>query len=265
VVHTSWDAASGGTADALASVLGLIDVAGFGPTAPADATKLVTFVPGERVDLVTAALTAAGAGRIGNYQGCSFRAEGVGTFLPGEGAQPVVGAPGRLNREPEVRLEMLVARSVEARVVAALVATHPYEEPAFDLYPVRSNAGLIGRVGGLPVSMSLAEFANNVAGALGTNVRIVGDRDRPVRRIAVLPGSGGSHLDDAAATGADVYVTGDLSHHHARAALDHGLAVIDPGHAGSERPGVAALFAAITKMARDALDLTLNPDPWQAI
>jgi dinuclear metal center YbgI/SA1388 family protein len=268
VAHTSWDAAPGGTADALASALGLVDIVGFGPadrplSDSSGATKLVTFVPAEHVDRVAQSLAVAGAGRIANYRGCSFRSEGVGTFLAGEGAHPSVGAPGRLQREPEVRLEMLIDRSVEAEVVAALVASHPYEEPAFDLYQVRSNSGLIGRVGELAQSLSLAEFSRTVAADLDTRVRTAGHPDRSVRRVAALPGSGGSHLDEVVGTGADSYVTGDLSHHQARACLDRGLVVIDPGHAGSERPGVAALFAAIRKIVPGAVDLTLNPDPWQ--
>jgi hypothetical protein len=98
--------------------------------------KLVVFVPHEALDGVRAALFAAGAGRIGDYERCSWYTEGTGTFLPGESAAPTVGEPGREERVPELRLETVYPVDREAEVVQALRTAHPYEEPAFDLYPL---------------------------------------------------------------------------------------------------------------------------------
>jgi hypothetical protein len=98
--------------------------------------KLVVFVPPEALDPVREALFAAGAGRIGNYEHCSWYTEGTGTFLAGEGAEPTVGEPGREERVPEVRLETVYPAEREPEVVQALRNAHPYEEPAFDLYPL---------------------------------------------------------------------------------------------------------------------------------
>jgi hypothetical protein len=98
--------------------------------------KLVVFVPREALDLVREALFAAGAGRIGEYEHCSWYTEGTGTFLAGAGTSPNVGQPGREERVAELRLETVYPEEREAEVVAALRQAHPYEEPAFDLYPL---------------------------------------------------------------------------------------------------------------------------------
>jgi len=102
----------------------------------AERRKLVVFVPEEALDAVRAALFAAGAGRVGNYERCSWYAAGTGTFLGGEGAEPTVGERGREERVPELRLETVYPAEREAGIVRALRSAHPYEEPAFDLYPL---------------------------------------------------------------------------------------------------------------------------------
>ena len=263
VAHTAWDAARGGTGDALAAALGLGGVTRFGRVDPLAQKKLVTFVPPASADEVAAALSEAGAGRIGNYRSCSFRSQGIGTFLPEAGARPVTGEAGELNRQPEVRLEVVVGAGLEGQVVSALVAAHPYEEPAFDLYEVRSNLASIGRIGDLPGPEALGDFAARVAATLAASVRCSGDRNRMVSRVAVLPGSGGSLAGEAAAIGAEVYVTGDLSHHQTRESLDRGMSTIDPGHAATERPGVARLLAEARNIMPAAIDLTDDPTPWK--
>jgi hypothetical protein len=96
--------------------------------------KLVVFVPADALDAVRDAVFAAGAGRIGAYERCSWYAEGTGTFLGGEGSSPTVGEPGREERVPELRLETVFPAERQAEVVGALRAAHPYEEPAFDVY-----------------------------------------------------------------------------------------------------------------------------------
>lgn len=98
--------------------------------------KLVVFVPREALDNVRDALFAAGAGRIGDYERCSWYTAGTGTFFAGQGADPTVGERGREERVSELRLESVYPEEREAEVVAALRAAHPYEEPAFDLYPL---------------------------------------------------------------------------------------------------------------------------------
>jgi hypothetical protein len=98
--------------------------------------KLVVFVPTEALDTVRDAVFAAGAGRIGDYERCSWYAEGTGTFLGGEGTSPTLGERGREERVPELRLETVFPADRHDDVVAALRQAHPYEEPAFDVYPL---------------------------------------------------------------------------------------------------------------------------------
>lgn len=263
-VHTGFDAAPGGTADALADALGLEEVVAFGPLAGRPRIKVVTFVPEESVDDVAAAMAAAGAGQIGNYTSCSFRSAGHGTFFAGEGTAPVAGSSGAFNREPEIRLEMIAAAAEQAAVVAALIDAHPYEEPAFDVYDVRGSEGTIGRIGTIS-PVTLAELAETVESTLDTSARVAGALDGRVRRVAVVPGSGSDFIADARRAGADVLVTGDVSHHRAREALERGLAIIDAGHGPTERPGVRALYAAVAEIAADVVDLTgIDDSPWEA-
>lgn len=262
-VHTNADAAPGGAADALAEALGLGGVTGFGPLWGPDTVKVVTFVPDHDADEVAEAMARAGAGRIGAYRGCSFRSEGTGTFFAPEHAAPTAGRAGAHNREPEVRVEMVAPAPLVPAVVAALVAAHPYEEPAYDVYQRRGDAGFVGRIGALSERATLGEAARLVRSRLGGVLRVAGDPEAVVDRVAVVPGSGADAADDAVTAGADLLVTGDVGHHRARAAVDRGLAVIDPGHAATERPGVARLYAAVANVVPDTRDLG-HDDPWRS-
>jgi len=266
VVHTAFDVAQGGTSDALAEALGLVDLRGFAPLAGSPSTKIVTFLPESAADSVLDAVALAGAGRIGNYTHCSYRTEGVGTFFAGAGTEPAAGRQGTLNREPEVRLEFIAPHGLQDSVVSAMLTAHPYEEPAFDVFERQGDAGLLGRIGALEDPLPLGEFAATVHQALEhPSLRVAGDPDRLVRRVAVVPGSGEDFLDQAAQLGADTMVTGDLSHHRVQAALERGLCVIDAGHIPTERPGLQALFllaAACSPECRSLLEF--DPDPWGA-
>jgi dinuclear metal center YbgI/SA1388 family protein len=264
VAHTNFDAAPGGSADALAAELGLEEVRAFGALEGRSTIKVATFLPAEAADRVLEAAVAAGAARIGNYTHCSWRAEGVGTFFAAEGTRPAVGAQAALNREPEVRLEFLAPRSRESAVLAALVAAHPYEEPAYDVYERRGELGQVGRIGGVPGELELGALVGAVRERLApAALRVAGDLRRRVVRVAVVPGSGGDWLERAAELGADAIVTGDVAHHRARTALDRGLAVVDPGHAATERPGVRRLRDRVAAHAPEGASLLEHdPDPW---
>lgn len=256
-VHTAFDVAPGGAADALAAAVGIVDPAGFGPMWGGDSAKVVAFVPAEEADAVAAAMAAAGGGTIGNYSSCSFRSEGVGKYTAGPGADPTVGMQGA-NTLNEIRLEMNApAGSVDA-VVAALVAAHPYEEPAYDVYARRGDAAMLGRQGPI-AAVTLGDLAAAVAETLSCTPRVAGDMNRQVSSAAVLPGAGGDFITTAAA---DVVITGDVRHHEARLAMESGMAVIDAGHAATERPGVRALYSAVSQVA-ETVDLTaVDADPW---
>ena len=240
-IHTNLDAAPGGVSFALADHLGLIDVAfldGFADTL----FKLATFVPRDDMNAVRSALADAGAGRIGDYEACAFATDGTGFFRPGDATDPHIGeAGGTRESVDEVKLEVEVARWDVGDVLAALQSAHPYEEVAYDVYPVKqknSRAGL-GAVGQLAEPMPLHAFLERVAHRLDAgSLRYVGDPQSTVERVAVCGGAGSDFIGSARSAGADAYVTADVKYHEFFGALDHdgtpGMALIDPGHYETE-------------------------------
>jgi len=231
VAHTNLDKARGGFGDVFAAMLGLEDVR---PLAPAaiDWCKLVGFVPEDDVAAVRAAVFAVGGGRIGAYEHCSFATAGVGTFYGGEGTRPVAGEAGRDEAVRELRVEIAFPRRLRRAVIDAYVAAHPYEEPAFDVYPVEDEVASLGlgRVGDLDRPQVLSQFAADLAAGLHLPaVRVSAGPERELRRVACVPGSGAS-LIEAAAASADVLVTGDVKYHEARHACELGLGLIDAPH-----------------------------------
>ncbi|MCP4002919.1 MAG: Nif3-like dinuclear metal center hexameric protein [bacterium] len=265
VTHTNYDVAPGGAADALADALELEDVAGFAPLYGAGAHKIVTFAPAEAVDALLEAVAAEGGARVGNYTHCSYRSEGSGTFFAADGTQPVTGKPGSLNLEAESRIEFVAPASRSDRIVRALVGAHPYEEPAYDVYEQRGNAGMLGRIGRPPDGSTLGEIAKRAIQALeAPALRLAGDPSLPVERLAVIPGAGADFLPAAATAGANAVLTGDLTHHRARSALDAGIGLLDPGHAPTERPGLERLFISLAAQGLEVRNLLeFDPDPWR--
>ncbi len=240
--HTNADVAAPGVSDALARMVGLTDLTPLDPLPVEALDKVVTFVPEAKVDEVTDALAAAGAGAVGEYQRAAWTTTGTGTFEPGPRANPAVGEPGRREQVAETRLELVLPRPRRHEVVTALRTAHPYEEPAFDVLELAAWPGPrgLGRVGRLETPLSLQAFAESVFRALPrtrTGVRVAGPLDKQVERIAVCGGSGSSLVDRAAAAGADAYLTADLRHHTtADAVAEHGLALVDVAHWASEWP-----------------------------
>lgn len=242
-LHTNYDIAEGGVNDLLAERLELQGTLPLRVTGAEEFVKIALFVPRGFEEKLLAALSGSIAA-IGNYRDCSFQGEGVGRFTPLPGAQPFVGEVGVAHRENESRVEFLVARERLTAAVAALKAAHPYEEPAFDIYPVlnRGAARGLGRIGTLPELSSAGEFASRVKERLGApGVRLVGEAGRRVRKVAICGGSGASLLHEAHRKGADLLVTGDVKYHEAREAEALGMALVDAGHFATEHPMVAGL------------------------
>ncbi|NLE74057.1 MAG: Nif3-like dinuclear metal center hexameric protein [Actinobacteria bacterium] len=229
--HTNLDGAPGGLCELVALELGLTDL---GPLVHARRgwKKLVGFVPPEAVESVADACFKAGAGQIGAYHRCAFEVEGVGGFVAQEGARPAVGRIGRREAVSEVRWETVVPEECLAAVVQSFIATHPYEEPAFDIYPVEDEvvqAGQ-GRVGRLRINTPLASLVESVAEMLRlSEITYTGPPECVIDRVAVVTGSGGSLMEEAARH-ADLLITGDLRYHDAERAEDLGLALICAPH-----------------------------------
>ena len=214
------------------------------PSAARPLVKLVVYVPETHAEAVREAVCQAGAGHIGNYGECTFGSAGMGTFRPEAGATPFIGQPGELERVPEVRLETVAPRAALPRVLRALLAAHPYEEVAYDLFSLENpwpDAGL-GRIGTLEAPVAAGDFLQTVRRVLqAPRASFIGDPTRPVRRVALCTGAGGDFLEDALHAGAELYLTGEVKHHQALLARQHGLAVIDAGHFATERPAAALL------------------------
>ena len=249
-LHTNYDIAAGGVNDLLAKRLGVQGVVPLRVTGSESFLKLALFVPHGFEERVLAALSPFMA-PIGNYRDCSFQGDGIGRFTPVSGATPFVGEVGVGHEERESRLELLVPKERLAGAISALQGAHPYEEPAYDVYPVLNRGGVrgLGRIGTLPEATSAGEFARVVKGSLAAaGVRLVGDPARRVRKVALCGGSGASLIHEAARKGADLLVTADLKYHEARDAEALGIAVLDAGHFATELPMVEGLTAALTGM-----------------
>jgi dinuclear metal center YbgI/SA1388 family protein len=232
--HTNLDSAQGGLAAIAANAIGLEDAIPIRRSL-AGWCKLVGFIPPAALETVAAAVFHAGAGAIGEYRDCAFSTEGTGWFTPGSGAHPTIGETSVPERAPEVRWETVVPRGRVAAAVAAYLSAHPYEEPAFDLYPmedVLTRTGL-GRQGMLASPTTVAELAKRTASLfeLGTS-GWSGDGARIVRRVGVLPGSGRSLLPEAADL--DALITGDVTYHDAERAEELGVALIYASHGDLE-------------------------------
>ncbi|WP_372637707.1 Nif3-like dinuclear metal center hexameric protein [Cohnella sp.] len=244
ISHTNLDTAEGGINDLMADALELNGRDVLEEVHTDQLYKLVVFVPESHHEQVRSAIFAAGGGWIGNYSHCSFNIEGTGTFVAREGTDPFIGKKGQLTEAKEIRLETVVPMSVRKKVVSAMLKAHPYEEVAYDLYRVdlKGRSFGLGRVGKLAVSETLDQFAERVKRALDVPfVRVVGDVAKPIRKVAVLGGSGARYIRHAIFAGADVLVTGDIDFHSAQDALAAGIAIVDPGHHAEKimKPSVA--------------------------
>ena len=233
--HTNLDIAPGGLNDMLAKQLGLIDIKGFIKTGEEALYKVTTFVPESSADAVRLAMGDAGAGRIGNYEHCSFSIHGEGRFVGNEDSHPVIGAAGALTVVPEVQVNAIVDGTHLSKVVAAMKAAHPYEEPAYDIYQIDNLAEKygIGRVGELKEAMPTEDFIEKVKNAFdleGLRVVYPHKTKETIKRVAICGGSGEKFYREAVAAKADVYITGDVYYHTAHDMQETGMLVIDPGH-----------------------------------
>lgn len=269
--HTNADQAASGVSESLALALGLTDLAPIRPAPAAPLDKVVVFTPVDTADAVRAALHDAGAGRIGDYDSASYSMAGEGRFRPLDGASPAIGTIGEVEVVDEVRIEVVAPRARRTSVVRAMLAAHPYEEPAFDVVPL-ADPGLAdtgtGRVGTVEET-TLEEFAARVAAALPATihgVRVAGDPQRRVRRVAVCGGSGDFLLDELARSDVDAYVTSDLKHHRAAEFVEHeGPALVDVAHWAAEWTWLPVVEARLRAAAGDRVETRVSTqctDPW---
>lgn len=235
-IHTNLDNVLDGVNGRMAALLDLQDLRVLAPR-PQTLRKLFTFAPVAHAAAVRAALFAAGAGQIGRYGECSFNAEGTGTFTAGQGTQPFVGQQSVPHAEAEMKIEVIYPAHLEASIIKALLAAHPYEEVAYDLVPLANThpgigAGLIGR---LPQALSQNDFLALLRKQFGTPmIRHTRLAQTPVEWVALCGGAGSFLISNALRAGAHAFVTADLKYHEFFDANDR-LLLADIGHYESEQ------------------------------
>ena len=211
--------------------------------------KLVTYVPIAQADHLKEALYAAGAGTIGAYDCCSFTSNGVGSFRAGDDTHPYCGEKGVIHHEPESRVEVVLPVYLKSRIVRALLESHPYEEPAYDLIPIANDytqAG-IGVVGNLSHSVSARQLLQQVKEQ--TQCSVVRHNtlpDKMVQRIALCGGAGSSLIGAAIAAKADVFITGEIGYHQFFG-YENQIVLAEIGHYESEQHTKDIFCEVITK------------------
>lgn len=211
--------------------------------------KLVTFVPNKNADTLRTALFNAGAGSIGNYNNCSFNIEGIGTFNGNENSSPVLGEKGITQFENETQISITYSKHLESKILSALFKNHPYEEVAYEITTIENtNQHIgIGMIGELDQAMSETEFLAYLKTKMKTNtIRHSNLLGKPIKKVAVLGGSGAFAISAAKANGADIFVTADLKYHDFFSA-ENTLILADIGHYESEQFTKNGLVAHLTK------------------
>ena len=213
--HTSLDNAYNGVNYKLASMFGLTNVRVLSPQKQM-LLKLVTFVPKSHAGIVRTALANAGAGHIGNYDSCSFNVEGEGIFrATSDECNPYCGEIGQLHHESEVRIETILPAFKKSHILRALLAVHPYEEPAYDFYPLENTWDQVGSgiVGELPEEEDELAFLHRIKQLFGVDcLRHSALTGRPIREVAICSGSGAFLIKDAISYGADIFITGEAKY-----------------------------------------------------
>ncbi|MFH2003793.1 MAG: Nif3-like dinuclear metal center hexameric protein [Bacteroidota bacterium] len=234
-VHTNLDFTKGGVSFALAQKLDLTNIKIL-KKSNNHLKKIVVFVPSEYTEKVTDAMASAGAGIIGNYEYCSYRSPGVGTFKGSIGSKPFIGKAGEIEKVDEIRLEMIVPDWKIAEVTDAISKSHPYEEPAYDIYPVENESTSYGAgtIGTLEEELTQKKFLQHVKEKLSVeSIRYVVGAQEKIKTVAVCGGSGSNLFADALALKADAFVTGDVTYHLFQQAKGK-ILLVDAGHFETE-------------------------------
>ncbi|HQP04737.1 MAG TPA: Nif3-like dinuclear metal center hexameric protein [Bacteroidales bacterium] len=234
--HTSMDAAPGGVNHKIAEKLGLKNISVLSEP-NTGLSKLVCYVPVDYAAKVRDAMFESGAGFIGNYDCCSFNTQGTGTYRAGQGSHPFIGQLGELHCESEVKVETIVPEHLLNNTIAAMIAAHPYEEVAYDVYQLKNRniAFGIGVVGDLPKKTDFMEFILMLREIFDSKcIRSSKSIGSVVNRIALCGGSGAGLIPLAIAGGADVFITGEIGYHQFFTA-ENKIVLIELGHYETEQ------------------------------
>jgi dinuclear metal center YbgI/SA1388 family protein len=238
VIHTAFDShPEFGTSRLMADALGLSEIRPLVPLSDL-LEKIVVFVPKANAETVQEAMWEAGAGNISNYDECSFSEDGIGTFRGNESSNPSIGKPLVRESVDEVRLEMICERWKSAEVIRKMIAAHPYEEVAYDRYPlINSHPKFgMGSIGKWDKAKNISDSLAEIAKVFGTSVLRYNDVSKErYRHIAVLGGAGMEYYTSARSQGADIFITGDIRYHDFYRAQHDKVLLVDAGHAETER------------------------------
>lgn len=233
--HTNADVARDSFVDLICKKLGIREKKPLRYSRLMDRLKVVVFVPQEQVENVLNAAISAGAGKIGFYEGCSFRSEGLGTYIPKEGAVPYLGTVGKLNTIDEVRLEFEAREETLEKCLEQIFDVHPYEEPIVEVYRFNRfmrGSGL-GRIGQLVEPLS-AEVLFLRAKTFFEGAKLLYDANKPIKTVAICPGSCSNLFNEVVAKQADAFLTSDIGYHSIQKAKKENLTIIDIPHYEAE-------------------------------
>ena len=235
--HTNLDNMVAGVNAKIAEKLGLINTKILSPKANT-LSKLYTYAPLSVADKVRDAMFAAGAGNIGKYSECSFNTPGLGSFKAGSGANPAIGfAGGPRETVQEVKIEVLVEKHQERKVLQALFNAHSYEEVAYEIIPLPNTNQEIGAglIGSLPTPMPESTFLAYLKTQMKADcIRHTNLPGHNIERVAFCGGSGSFLLNDAIAAKADIFITGDFKYHQFFDA-EGKIIIADIGHYETEQ------------------------------
>ncbi|MGC9124652.1 MAG: Nif3-like dinuclear metal center hexameric protein [Caldisericaceae bacterium] len=245
--HTNFDLATNGLNDYFCKLIGIEKIS---PIVKSNEKlyKIAVYVPKGYEEKVATALFEKGAGNTGNYSETSFSIEGTGTFKPLEGSEPFIGTVGRRETVRETKIETIVRERNLRKALSAIKEVHPYEEPAIDVYEIKSDVpDGIGAVGELHEAMSVIELANAVKTKTNSSyLRLIGFPQDKVKRVAVCTGSGGSLIKNVENLSVDLFLTGDLTYHQALELKERLINTIDIEHFDSEKFFVDAMTEALS-------------------
>ena len=235
-VHTALDNHQAGVNKIFCDALGLINTKVL-VSKQNFIQKLVTYTIPENVEQLRNALFDAGAGKIGNYDDCSFNSKGIGTYMGNENSNPEIGERFEFVEAEEIKIEVTFEKYLQPRILKALFSNHVYEEVAYEVYDlqnVHQNIGL-GMIGELPEEMDELDFLKMVKKKMDCGgIRHTDFLEKKIKKVAVLGGSGSYAIKNAIAAEADVYLTADLKYHNFYEA-ENKILLADIGHFESER------------------------------
>ena len=247
-MHSNYDLVEGGLNDYVANLLGIKKIAPLQRSVE-KVFKFAVYVPVKYANKVSRALFDAGAGKIGNYTKTSFNITGQGTFRPMEGTNPFIGKIGKKETVSEIKIETVIPERNLESVIQAMKNAHPYEEPAYDIYEILNKPSYgIGLRGKIEKKLPLKEFSLWLKEKLQAKyVRLIKSNDRKIQKVALCTGGGSSLIENVSNLDIDLYITGDITHHHALRAKELKLNILEIEHFDTEKFFVEAIYNQLVK------------------